>query len=405
MVKEFNLKLLSDLGVEIVSSEEFEEALHEAEKSQKPLNIKLGMDPTSPDLHLGHYVLLRIVREFLEAGHKINIIIGDFTAKIGDPSGRNVARPVLSDREIKENVKTYIDQLSKVFDVKKIKVFYNSEWLSKMTFEDVLRISGLFTLNRILDREDFKNRIQNQLEVRLHEIFYPLMQAYDSTVLDADVELGGVDQRLNILAGRQLQQAMGKKPQVAILAPLLVGLDGQKKMSKSLDNYVGISEKPQDIYGKIMSLKDDMMPDYFRLVLGYPQDQIDLISEQIKGGENPMNFKKRLAYEIVAFLYSKEEAEKAGGDFTKVFSQKEIPEEIQEVGLGEKSAPLFEIIRTGIPAKEMTSSEIKRLIMHKSVKVDGKVIGDPYYKVKLSPKGVIIKIGKRKWLKAIGKGE
>ncbi|MEK7149924.1 MAG: tyrosine--tRNA ligase [Patescibacteria group bacterium] len=403
MIREFNLKILENIGVEVVPAEELEEILSEAQKSQKPLIVKLGMDPTSPDLHLGHYVVLKIAREFLEAGHKINIIIGDFTAKIGDPSGRNVTRPILSDKEIKANVKTYLNQLSKALDVKKIKVFYNSDWFSKMKFEDVLKLSGMFSLNRILEREDFKKRLGDQLEVRAHEIFYSMMQAYDSTVLESNVELGGVDQKLNILAGRQLQQAMGQRQQVAILTPILVGTEGQKKMSKSLGNYIGLGEAPSDIYGKVMSLKDDLMPNYFRLVLGYSENEILEINAQIRAGENPMNFKKRLAYEIVKVLYSEKEAEAAGGKFTKVFSQKEIPEEMSEAAFGESSAPLFEILRSGIPQEEMTSSEIKRLIMQGSIRVEGKVFYDPYQKIKLSPQGVVIKIGKRKWLKAIGK--
>ncbi len=401
-IKEINLELLENAAAEVISAEQLHEILDEARKNQKPLNIKLGMDPTSPDLHLGHYVVLKIVNEFLEAGHNINIIIGDYTAKIGDPSGRNIARPVLSDAEIKKNVKTYISQLSKALDVKKIKVFYNSKWFSKMKFEDILKLAGSFSLNRILDREDFKNRINNQLEVRVHEIFYPLMQAYDSVVLSSDIEIGGIDQKLNILAGRQLQEANRLKPQVAILAPLLIGLDGIKKMSKSLGNYVGLNDTPENMYGKVMSLKDDLMINYFQLVLGYSHDLLS-IEKKLRGGENPMTLKKQLAYEIVKTFYSDKEAEKAAGGFTKVFSNKEVPEEMSEVVFAESSAPLFEILRTGIPVKEITSSEIRRLIAQNSVKIDDKAVSDPYQKIKLSPNGVVIKIGKRRWLKAIGK--
>lgn len=402
-IKSFNLKILENIGTEVISVEQLTEILSQSEKSGKPLNIKLGMDPTSPDLHLGHYVVLRIVSEFLKSGHKIKIIIGDFTAKIGDPSGRNAARPVLSDKDIKNNVKTYIQQLSKALDVKKIKVFYNSEWFSKMGFDDILRLAGKFTLNRVLDREDFKNRLENGLEVRVHELFYPLMQAHDSVVLESDVEIGGIDQKLNILAGRQLQEASGLKPQVAILAPLLVGLDGHKKMSKSLGNYIGLNDKPKDMYGKIMSLKDELMLNYYQLVLGYSEEELHSIAYGIKSGENPMEFKKRLAFEIVKTFYPEKDAYVAANDFTKIFSKKEIPDEIPEVAIGETSAPLFEILRIGISVKEMTSSEIKRLIVQGAVKINDKSMTDPYQKIKLSPDGVVIKIGKRKWLKVIGK--
>lgn len=402
-IKKFNLNLLENIGAEVISAEQLHDILSEAEKKQKPLNIKLGMDPTSPDLHLGHYVVLKIVNEFLESGHNINIIIGDFTAKIGDPSGRNIVRPVLSDKDIKINVKTYIQQLSKALDVKKIKVFYNSKWFLKMKLDDILKLAGMFSLNRILDREDFKNRLNSQLEIRANEILYPMMQAHDSVVLKSDVEIGGIDQKLNILAGRQLQEASRLKPQVAILAPLLIGLDGHKKMSKSMGNYIGLNDKPEDMYGKVMSLKDALMSNYFKLVLGYSDDEVYAMEKKIKDGENPMAFKKQLAYEIVETFYSKKEADVAGGSFTKVFSNREIPEEMPEVVMRESSAPLFEIIRSGIPTEEMTSSEIKRLIMQNSIKINDKAISDPYHKIKLSPGGVVIKIGKRRWLKAIGK--
>jgi tyrosyl-tRNA synthetase len=254
-----------------------------------------------------------------------------------------------------------------------------------------------------LDREDFKNRLNNQLEIRAHEILYPMMQAYDSVVLESDVEIGGIDQKLNILAGRQLQEASKLKPQVAILAPLLIGLDGHKKMSKSVGNYIGLNDKPEDMYGKVMSLKDDLMTNYFKLVLGYSDDEVYTIEKKIQDGENPMMFKKQLAYEIVETFYSKKEADLAGGSFTKVFSNREIPTEMPEVVINGSSAALFEIIRSGIPTEEMTSSEIKRLIMQNSIKINDKAIGDPYHKIKLSPEGVVIKIGKRRWLKAIGK--
>lgn len=418
MIKKLDLKILEDVEAEVITADNLEAALEQAEKKQKPLSIKLGMDPTSPDLHLGHYVLLRILREFLAAGHKIKIIIGDFTAKIGDPSGRNLTRPILSDKEIKTNVKTYIDQLAKVLDVKKInphtknksgsfgvgvKVYYNSEWFGKMKFDEILKLVSQFSLNRILDREDFKNRIKNQLEIRLHEVFYPLMQAYDSVVLESDIEFGGIDQRLNILAGRQLQESMNMKPQVAILTPLLVGLDGQKKMSKSLGNYVGLSEKPADMYGKIMSLKDELMPNYFNLILGYPQEEINSIKLKIENGENPMYFKKQLAYEIVKIFYSEKEANLASGNFTKVFSKREVPEEMPEAVFNETYVPLFEIIRAAFPESELSNSEIKRLITQGSVRIENKPISDPFQKIKLSSNGVAIKIGKHKWFKAIGK--
>lgn len=400
MVKKLDLKILEDVGAEVIIAGDLEEILAQAEQKQKPLSLKLGMDPTSPDLHLGHFSVLRILNKFAAAGHKIKIIIGDFTAKIGDPSGRNLSRPILSEKEIKSNVKTYISQLGKILDVKKIKVYYNSEWFGKMKLEDFLKISGQFSLNRVLDREDFKNRIKNQAEIRLHETFYPLMQAYDSVVLESDIEFGGMDQKLNILAGRQFQETMGMKPQLAVLIPILVGLDGQKKMSKSLGNYIGLNEKPADIFGKIMSLKDELMPDYFRLVLGYSNDDISAVNSRLRSGENPMAIKKGLAYEIVKIFYSDKESERASGNFTKVFSKKEMPENLQEFVFAETYIPLFEIIRTGIPQSELTNSEIKRLITQGSIRIDEKAIFDPFQKIKLSKEGVAVKVGRRRWFKA-----
>jgi tyrosyl-tRNA synthetase len=318
----------------IVPENGLEEKLLRSALTGKPLKIKLGLDPTAPDIHLGFAVVLRKLRQFQDLGHQVIIIIGDYTALIGDPSGRSATRPMLSQEEINANAKTYVDQLTRILDREKTVVRFNSEWLGRLDFAEIIRLTSKMTVAQVLQRDDFANRYEQHQPIRLHELLYPLAQAYDSIAIEADIEMGGQDQTFNILAGRDLQREEGQAPQVALFMPLLVGLDGAKKMSKSLGNYVGISETPDVMFGKLLSVSDEMMRDYFVLCTDVPPAEVDqLLREAASGAVNPKDVKRRLAREIIALYHGTPAAESADAEWQRVHSVGELPTEMPEAAL------------------------------------------------------------------------
>ena len=312
------------------------EIINEAElmkllESGRILNLKQGFDPSAPDIHLGHVVGLRKLRQFQELGHKVTLIVGDWTARIGDPSGQSTTRPILSQDQIQNNAQTYLEQFFKVVDKDRTEIRWQSEWYNKFTLDEIIRLSSKFTVAQLLAREDFNKRYSSGNPISLAEMLYPLLQAYDSVVIQADVEFGGIDQKFNCLLGRELQKIMGQPPQQVFLVPLLIGTDGNQKMSKSLGNYIGIKEPPQEVYGKVMSIPDSLIIDYFELVTDAPDKEIAEIKEQMNNGSiNPMSIKKRLAHEIVKQFNDEESASEAEQYFSKVFQKKETPQEIAE---------------------------------------------------------------------------
>ncbi|MCF8001157.1 MAG: tyrosine--tRNA ligase, partial [Halanaerobiales bacterium] len=313
------LKILKQGVSDLISEEDLKEKLIEAQKEDRPLRVKLGLDPTAPDIHLGHTVVLKKLKQFQDLGHEVYLIIGDFTGRIGDPSGKSKTRKQLSEAEVKENARTYEEQFTKILDEDKTKLVFNSSWLGEMDFEDVINLSSKYTVARMLERDDFHNRYQENKPIGIHEFFYPLMQGYDSVAIEADVELGGTDQRFNLLVGRNLQKEYGQESQVLVMMPLLEGLDGTEKMSKSLGNYIGIEDKPADMYGKVMSIPDDLIVRYFELVTNTDVKEVEKIKEAIEEkNENPMEYKNQLARTIVKEYHGEEGAKKAEKEFESV---------------------------------------------------------------------------------------
>jgi len=383
--------------VEIINEDELKERL----KSGKKLRVKLGADPTAPDLHLGHYVVLRKLRDFQELGHQVVFIIGDFTGLVGDPSGRSKTRPPLSKEQIQENAKTYFEQVFKVLDKDKTEVRFNSEWLSKITFEDWFRLCANFTLARILERDDFQKRFSQDIPIFFHELFYPIMQAYDSYAIDADVELGGTDQKFNLIMGRHLLEAKGKQPQIAIIMPILRGLDGVQKMSKSLGNYVGITEDPKTMFGKIMSIPDELIAEYYYLILDVDDEKAKEIEESIKEGKvNPRDLKLELAKGIVEIFHGGDEAQKAYDNFIKVFSKRELPEEVEELHIENfVTDGVVDIVNLLVSLNILPSkSEVKRLIEQGGLKINEERVTS--FKVKVS-NGDILRVGKKQFYKLV----
>jgi tyrosyl-tRNA synthetase len=382
--------LLKRAVAEIIVEEELVELL----RSGKKLRIKEGLDPSSPDIHVGHMATLRKLRQFQELGHEIVIIVGDWTAQIGDPSGRSVTRPMLTAEQVKANADTYLKQFFKIVDKDKTEVRFQSEWFGKFDLADVLRLTSKFTVAQFLAREDFNKRFNEQKPIAITELLYPLMQAYDSVAVQADVELGGTDQKFNFLVGRELQSMMGQRPQQCFMVPLLVGTDGVQKMSKSLGNYIGIAEAPETIYGKTMSIRDDLIMQYFELVTDVPEEELAEFKKHLENNtENPMALKKRLAREIVTQLYGAKEAQEAGEHFIKVVQKKETPDEIQEFKINADATIGRLLVDAGLAASR---SEANRLILQGAVSIDGVKIIDINQHI---GKNVIIKAGKRRYLK------
>ncbi|WP_409304718.1 tyrosine--tRNA ligase [Peribacillus sp. SCS-155] len=383
---------------DIIPLEELEAKVAKSVLQNKPLKIKLGLDPSAPDVHLGHTVVLNKMRQFQENGHIIQLIIGDFTGKIGDPTGKSVARKQLTDEEVKHNAKTYFEQFAKVIDMEKVELHYNSKWLSELNFEDVIQLAGKITMARLLERDDFEERIALGKPISLHEFFYPLMQGYDSVVLESDVELGGTDQHFNILMGRHFQEKFGKEKQIALLMPLLEGLDGVEKMSKSKKNYIGIDESPQEIYGKAMSIPDELMTKYFELVTDFTPEQIQTTKKQLATEElHPRDAKMLLGKTIVRMYHGIEAAEQAEHHFVSVFQKGSMPDDIPLIEWkGDKETSIIELL-VGL---EMLSSksEARRMIDNKGVKVNGEQVDNPQLTLIVTD-GLIVQVGKRKFIK------
>ncbi len=394
------LEIYSQGVKEIIPTEELEAKIAKSITENRPLKIKLGLDPSAPDVHLGHTVVLNKMRQFQENGHIIQLIIGDFTGKIGDPTGKSIARKQLTDEEVKHNAKTYFEQFAKVIDMEKVELHYNSTWLSQLNFEDVIQLAGKITVARLLERDDFEERIAFNKPISLHEFFYPLMQGYDSVVLENDIELGGTDQHFNILMGRHFQEKFGKEKQVALLMPLLEGLDGVEKMSKSKKNYIGIDESPQDMYGKAMSIPDELMMKYFELVTDVTPEQIKLMKEELDNGTlHPKNAKMLLAKTIVRMYHGIEAAEKAESHFVSVFQKGAMPEEIPVViWEGNQEVSIIDLL---VDLKLLNSkSEARRMIDNRGVKLDGQKVEDPSMQITITD-DLVVQVGKRKFVKVV----
>ncbi|WP_396334495.1 tyrosine--tRNA ligase [Alkalihalobacillus sp. MEB130] len=383
---------------DIIPVEELEGKVAKAVMENRPLKIKLGLDPSAPDVHLGHTVVLKKMKQFQENGHIIQLLIGDFTGKIGDPTGKSVARKPLTDEEVKYNAKTYFEQFGKVVDMEKVELHYNSKWLSKLNFEDVIQLAGKITVARLMERDDFEERIALGKPISLHEFFYPLMQGYDSVVLECDIELGGTDQHFNVLMGRHFQEKFGKDKQVAILMPLLEGLDGVEKMSKSKKNYIGIDESPQEMYGKAMSIPDELMKKYFKLITDFSPEKINIIKTQLDSGKlHPRDAKMLLGKTIVRMYHGTDEAEKAEQHFISVFQKGDMPDEVPVIewqGDNEKS-----IVDLLVELNLLNSkSEARKMISNRGVKVNGNRVEDPNVQIAIL-NDVVIQVGKRKFIK------
>ncbi|MEX0780054.1 MAG: tyrosine--tRNA ligase [Balneolales bacterium] len=395
------LTLLRRGTVEIVPEVELIEKLEESRKNNTPLKIKLGCDPTRPDLHLGHSVILRKLRQFQDLGHQAILIIGDFTGMIGDPSGANKTRPSLSHEEMRNNAQSYYEQASKILDRDKTKIVYNSEWLGKMSFEDVIRLASKVTLARMIERDDFANRYKKEEPISMHEFLYPLAQGQDSVHLKSDVELGGTDQKFNLLVGRHLQREEGLSQQICLMMPLLVGLDGTQKMSKSYDNYISLDELPGDMYGKTLSIPDDLIYSYFELVTDAPSELLPEIKE--KSGIDPRNAKHDLAFTLTRMYHGEEAAIEARDQFQKTVVKKEIPDDLPELNFESNSTQnLLAIIKETNFAP--SASEARRLVKQGGVSIDGEKIKDPAHDLRFEDGSeYILKVGKRKYCKLISR--
>lgn len=398
---EEQIKIISKGAEEIINIEDLEAKLKKSQKEGKPLTVKLGLDPSAPDIHLGHTVVLRKIRQFQDLGHNAVIIIGDFTGMIGDPTGRSKTRKQLSREQVLENAKTYERQIFRILDKDKTIVRFNSEWLSKMNFADVISLASKYTVARMLEREDFKNRFNSHESIGIHEFFYPLMQGYDSVMLKADVELGGTDQRFNILMGRTLQKDYGQECQVAVLMPILEGIDGVEKMSKSLGNYIGIDESPEDMYGKVMSIPDNLIIKYYELVTDVHPDEVKRIKAVLESGEvNPRDIKMKLAHEITRLYHGNEAADEAERRFVSVFQKKEIPDDLPPVKINDSmlfngKIDIIKII-TNVGFAP-SNSEARRLVAQGAVKVNGKKI-ESLNDVNIQ-NGDVIQVGKKNFVK------
>jgi len=375
---------------EVIVEEEMAELL----RSGKKLRLKEGFDPSFPDIHLGHMVSLRKLRQFQELGHQVVLIVGDWTAQIGDPSGMSATRPILSMEEVKVNAETYMQQFFKVVDKKRTEVRWQSEWFGKFTLTDIIRLTSKFTIAQLMAREDFSARYNAGRPIAITELLYPLLQAYDSVAIQADVEFGGTDQKFNLLVGRELQSMVGQRPQQVFLVPILTGTDGSQKMSKSLGNYIGVAEPPEEIYGKVMSIPDSLILDYFELVTDVPDEELEEFRQGLNNETvNPMVLKKRLAREIITQLYDQKAATEAEEHFVRVFQKREAPEEIPEFK-GEHIPISRLLVKAGLIGSH---SEAIRLIRQGAVRIDGRKVTDAN---EVAPKGSIIKVGKRRYLKS-----
>jgi tyrosyl-tRNA synthetase len=382
---------------DIVSTDDLRKKLEKSAATGKPLRVKLGIDPTGKDLTLGHTVPLRKMRQFMELGHHCILIIGDYTAMVGDPTGKNEARPALTHEQTTANAARFVEQAARVLDVSKLEIRRNSEWLAPMTFADVSRLAAKSTVAHMLEREDFGKRYEEGRPIYIHEFFYPLMQGTDSVAISADVELGGTDQKFNLLTGRDLQRDAGQEPQVCLMTPIVEGLDGTEKMSKSLGNYIGLDHSPEEMFGRTMSIPDKLIITYFTYFTDVPEADLETFKAAIAAGENPMNLKKRLGREIItAYGYSAEDARQAEEKWVAQFSRGEVPEDVPDVTLAAADLPMAAaklLVAAGLVA---SGSEARRLIEQGGFTIDGEKVTDP--RAELTPKaGQVLKAGKRKY--------
>lgn len=397
---EEQLEIIKRGAVEIIDEEELKKKLEESYRFKRPLRIKAGFDPTAPDIHIGHTVLLEKMRQFQELGHDVIFLIGDFTGMIGDPSGKNTTRPPLTEEEVQENAKTYRTQIYKILDTEKTTVEFNSRWMKKMSAEEIIRLSSAYTVARMLEREDFTRRFSEHTPISIHEFLYPLIQGYDSAVLKADIELGGTDQKFNLLVGRDIQKKHEQEPQVIIMMPLLEGLDGVKKMSKSEGNYIGITEKPSDMFGKVMSISDELMIRYYELLSRRSHQRLTDLKEGLKQGAiHPMKAKEDLAQEIVERFWGESKAISAREEFKKVFSQKNKPHDVPVFSFywNEHEVWLPHIMKQSLLTK--STGEAIRLIKQGGVSINDEKCTDS--SIKLSSGTYVLKVGKRRFLKII----
>jgi tyrosyl-tRNA synthetase len=382
----------------ITSEAELEQKLLASEKTKTPLRVKLGIDASGPDIHLGFAVVLRKLRHFQDFGHIAVLIIGDFTGSIGDPTGRSKTRPQLTEEQIKQNMARYKEQVFKILKPELTEFRYNSEWSNPLTGRDIINLASKYTLARIIEREDFSERLKQGIPLHVHEVLYPLFQGYDSVAVRADIELGGTDQYWNLLVGRELQREFNQAPQVVITLPLLEGTDGKLKMSKSYNNYIGIAEPAKEIFGKVMSIPDEMIVKYFTLCTNLSTDEIKIIEREMKSGQNPKLYKERLGKELVTIYYSKEIAESSSKEFEEVFKLKKTPQDIQDFKLPSNPINIIDLL---VSAKLMPSkSEARRKIIEGAIEIDGEKIKDANYSVYVTnPK--VLKAGKRHFCRLI----
>jgi len=393
--------LLTRGVAEIIVEQEMVELLH----SDKKLRLKEGFDPSFPDIHLGHMVALRKLRQLQELGHQVVLIVGDWTAQIGDPSGVSVTRPILTMEQVQANAETYMKQFFKVVDRERTEVRWQSEWFGKFTLADVIQLTSKFTVAQLMAREDFSNRYSSGRPITITELLYPLLQAYDSVIVQADVEFGGTDQKFNLLMGRELQEMVGQRPQQVFLVPILVGTDGSQKMSKSLGNYIGVDEPPDEVYGKVMSIPDSLIIPYFELVTDVPDGELEELKKELEHDTvNPMELKKRLAREMVTQLYDRKAATEGEEHFARVFQKREVPEEIEEHPLSlstlRYSNGNIDLIRVLTAAGlSASASEASRLIGQGAVEINGQRVTK--YSVPVESETIVIKVGKRRFAKVI----
>ncbi len=396
---------------EAITPAELRERLASSQKASRPLRVKLGVDPTAPDIHLGHTVVLRKLKHFQNLGHTVIFLIGDFTGMVGDPSGRTAARPPLTREQIDANAETYKQQVFKILDPARTEVRFNSEWLGKLTGEEIIRLCGQYTVARLIEREDFRKRLESNQPISLHELLYPMLQAYDSVALKADVELGGTDQKFNLLVGREIQRAYGQPSQILVMTPILVGTDGVQRMSKSLGNYVGINEAPAEMFGKLMSISDETMWSYYELLTDLDPARVSTLRSEVKSGKrHPMEVKRELAAGIVAQFHSEEAADVAEAEFLRVFSKRETPSDVPEATItkndliqisGGPQQPVLPLAHLMVEYGLAPSrAEADRLINNGAVSVNGERINSRRYYVRVEEdKNFVIKVGKRKYLR------
>ncbi len=396
---EDQLKIIARGTVDLIPLEELRAKLQRSYETGKPLRIKQGFDPTAPDIHLGHTVGLRKLRQFQELGHQVVVIIGDYTGMVGDPSEKNSTRPRLTHEQVMENAKTYEKQFLKILDPEKTEIRYNGEWFSRMSFAEIMELASKFTVARMLERDDFARRYANQHPISIHEFFYPLMQGYDSVMVQADVEIGATEQKFNLVIGRQIQKEYGQEPQIVLTLPVLEGIDGVQRMSKSLGNYIGIDEPPEEMFGKTMRIPDNLIYSYFELVTDVSLDELQQIKQQLEDPSvNPVTLKRRLARTIVRMYHGEKAAEEAEAHFDLVHKQKEVPDDIPEYRLPSEPKRLIDVmVEAGLVGGK---SEARRLIRQGGVKLDGQPVKDELLELK-SDGEKVLKVGKRKFLKLV----